>query len=535
MARTGERALAILAACALLAIGTGWCLYYGRLGFQPLDSPIVFDGAWRVLSGQVPFRDFTTPAGLPSIYLQALFFRCFGVSWFAYCLHAALVNGLFCVLVCGLLRALGAGRGAALLYGALSAIVFYTPVGVPYLEQHGFFFLVLAAWLVACGLRGRTRRARAIAGALVPAALVLVFLSKPNVALLGLLPLGATFVFVMTRADTERGSWRSVAVGALAGTLAVVVLLVLLGWGSGVQLAKVRTHLLELPGDVGRERLGELPARTFVDALFARYVAAISPLFVTVAATATLVWMALRARRRDAVEPTPAAWPVLLAASWTLASALFVVSTRNNPQNGFPFVFLSLGIVHAGLDGAVPWPDAAPLRRWLGLFVAALALRDAYYFNETVNATRVVSDIAYDPAVAAHLRTPALSFLRFQVYPQCPLTPETIDGVVDWFGAHEGNFYYVGECTIVYALTGRPSLSPYLWYHAGLTVPVESSPRFAELEDEILRNLETYHVRYVVVGEGYPPDTFPRLFQYVSTHAVREEHVGCLRIVELRG
>ncbi len=111
--------------CRSVPLGLRPRLATGRLGFMPLDQSIVFDGAWRLLSGQVPFRDFTTPDGLTPIVLQALFFQALGVTWFAYCLHAAVFNGLFCCLAYGLLRGIGAPRAAALLYGALSGVVFY--------------------------------------------------------------------------------------------------------------------------------------------------------------------------------------------------------------------------------------------------------------------------------------------------------------------------------------------------------------------------------------------------------------------------
>ena len=84
------------------------CLHYGRIGFMPLDQSIVFDGAWRILSGQIPFRDFYTPIGLTPIFIQALFFKYFGLSWFCYVLHAAIFNSIFCILIFSILRLLGA-------------------------------------------------------------------------------------------------------------------------------------------------------------------------------------------------------------------------------------------------------------------------------------------------------------------------------------------------------------------------------------------------------------------------------------------
>ena len=56
--RTAERPMKTVAtSCLLFAIGVGVNLTFGRRGFLPLDQSIVFDGGWRLVSGQVPFHD----------------------------------------------------------------------------------------------------------------------------------------------------------------------------------------------------------------------------------------------------------------------------------------------------------------------------------------------------------------------------------------------------------------------------------------------------------------------------------------------
>ena len=70
----------------------------------------MFDGGWRLLSGQIPFRDFTLPNAIVPVLMQSVLFSWFGVTWFVYCLHAAVLNGLFCLLVYFLLRIFGGTR-----------------------------------------------------------------------------------------------------------------------------------------------------------------------------------------------------------------------------------------------------------------------------------------------------------------------------------------------------------------------------------------------------------------------------------------
>jgi hypothetical protein len=65
---------------------------HGAPRLRPLDQSVVFDGGYRVLAGQLPFRDFAAAAGAVPNVLQAGFFALLGTTWFAYCLHAAVLD-----------------------------------------------------------------------------------------------------------------------------------------------------------------------------------------------------------------------------------------------------------------------------------------------------------------------------------------------------------------------------------------------------------------------------------------------------------
>ena len=80
-----------MAIVACVAAGLAWNT--GFEGYMPLDQSIVWDGAWRVLQGQVPAIDFALPAGLTPILIQAGIFKIAGVAWAGYVAHAALANG----------------------------------------------------------------------------------------------------------------------------------------------------------------------------------------------------------------------------------------------------------------------------------------------------------------------------------------------------------------------------------------------------------------------------------------------------------
>ena len=72
-----------------------WLAFYsGTRGIFPLDQSIVFDGGYRVASGQVIYRDFVAPSGPLVYWLQGAVFKLFGVSYRVYILTAAGYNAL---------------------------------------------------------------------------------------------------------------------------------------------------------------------------------------------------------------------------------------------------------------------------------------------------------------------------------------------------------------------------------------------------------------------------------------------------------
>jgi len=256
----------LLSISGLFCWGCALCLSTGRIGFMPLDQSIVFDGAWRLLSGQVPFRDFTTPDGLTPIVLQALFFRALDVTWFAYCLHAAVFNGLFCCMAYGLLRGIGAPRAAALLYGALSGVVFYPPFGTPFRDQHAFFFSLLVI-LVSVAATNRPRSSEAtFLWLLLPFALAMGYLSK-QIPTVFVVPVVVAYLVLADR-EHIAGAMKWIGVG----TVLVVATLFLLAWTAGVNWELVRLYLFDLPAETGRERLGlfENPRSLFINLLVNR-------------------------------------------------------------------------------------------------------------------------------------------------------------------------------------------------------------------------------------------------------------------------
>jgi hypothetical protein len=556
-ARHAGAGAAALPAAGLFTWGLVVALHYGRMGFLPLDQSIVFDGGYRILSGQLPYRDFMTPAAVVPAALQAGFFRVLGVTWFSYVLHAAAANGLFAALAFTLLRQRGLRPAWAAWWAALSALTFYPPIGVPYAEHHAFL-LGLAALVAG----NAARRARGDAGALLWSALAAIlvgaaFFSKSNPAVL-LAPLALAlpllWVPVRRRLRNLRGLLLGAA-GTLAGVFAYVARCV-------PDPGAARRYGLAMPAAVGAERIRQLLAGNGPGWQFWRPMVTLWPL-ASLGLALTIALHSLLARHGDGERRLAA----LLALGLAAASAAFVATTLRSPVTAAVYVFLVAGLAQASLArhtadaaGAVgaagaAAPEASPGRRpggapqvspaprariataMLSLLIIASAV-EAARFDLRVNETR--DGIGAPPAAAAAPLPAALRYLRWGVPPFVHYGSGDLAEVAGFFASHPGNFWLVGDSSILYGVTGRPSVSPVLWFHPHLTVPFGDQRQRQELARLLRRHLRAYDVRYVVLeGEatqmGVSLATFPVLKRRVDALRCGEETFGGFRIITLRG
>lgn len=334
----------LLAFLFAFAVGSG--LHYGRVGFMPLDHSVVFDGGWRILCGQVPFRDFTFPYGLVTYLMQAFFFKVLGVNWFAYCLHAALLNGLFCLSVFSILRLLRATFFIAYFYALLSALLFYPPVGCPFMDNHAFFFSLIALNLAILCRETRRTVTRVGIWFAIPGVALLGYLSK-QIPTLFVVPI----ILVILYADAVGSrSVRKMGIVLSLGAVFSIGALSLVAHTFDVDYSLVRLYSFSLPSELGEKRISDLPFWILLrDAVIFALVYLPVLLYLVfflflfrrerIANTRLSVEMTARDREDTALR-------VFLIVSLLLAMSLFMLLTVNQEVNAMSYTCLSLGIVH---------------------------------------------------------------------------------------------------------------------------------------------------------------------------------------------
>ena len=148
--------------------------YYGFLGLYPLDSLIFFNSGYEVLNGYFPFKDYWTLTGPFIDFIQALFFKMFGVSWFSYVFHASIFNFIFSASIFYTLYRFRLTVHYCFLYAFLVSIIAYPSSGTPYVDHQSSFLCVMAVFCFILALKTNLKKYWLI----LPIILGIAFLTK---------------------------------------------------------------------------------------------------------------------------------------------------------------------------------------------------------------------------------------------------------------------------------------------------------------------------------------------------------------------
>jgi hypothetical protein len=349
-ARTGGFGLAL---GGILAFSFLWVWHLGHRGVFTHDPSIVFDGARRIVQGQVPYRDFVMSFGPVTFALGALAFWAMGVDFSGLVLTAALISSVACAVTIRIGWLL-TGRWAplALLAGFMSAVWFQAPSATPWMDQTAFFFDLLALWAIIEARVGHGARGPVLLAGVASAAAVL----SAQMA-------GTAFVIVCVGALCAPGNERQREV--LLG----------LGWyvaGIALAAAAFGGWLFAVSAGSAFERcwLGASAEITLTHVAYRKILGALVfqplipssiPLFLLASLVGALEVSRLivaPARARLDVRPALCAW---LCIALPQFQGVFQLTTEHDARNDNAFVGLCVVSLAALLSR---WKRAAPRLSW---------------------------------------------------------------------------------------------------------------------------------------------------------------------------
>lgn len=538
----------------------------GTRGFFAFDQSIVFDGGYRVLLGQIPYRDFIIPIGPVAFWLQAVFFALLGVNYYACIFPAALFNVLAAFLAVGTIRLLFPGK-KIVSYGAgfLTAAWFYPPFGILYYDQTAFFFSFLALYIILLSILKAPERPLlrtsllALSGILV----LVSFLSKQNAGLffLPIFPL-------LLLAGYRRGIRGALLDCAVFFAAFCAGLLAFLAWvHTRSDLSDFITFFFKVPSQQGIWRIfnaggifgilhllytGDGPVTIRIIIAFSRLLSVFFILFYC--------WN-IRTIGREWRRQLLAA---LICLYCSFYQYLFLFTTKNNPENCLPFIGLIFGIGAAlatclladmtikmqVLKQNIHYPGRSTLRR---LAILILALFFFYSLNQGRKAylSRKVHEVFVRPVFGEPSSIVKLRGLRWGKYTRArahwnypgrkeymkspAVTESDFASLLDYLGKKGSHFFVFPDTTILYGLLDATPPQPLLWFDEGLTYPREYDP---VIDRRIVKSLEENNVDTIVLEEESFWGTekrlghFPLLKSYIDGKFEKVKQFGIFAVHE---
>ena len=123
-------------------------LYYSSIGSFPIDTFLHYDSSARILKGELPIRDFWIVSGIVIDFIQFLFFKIFGVNWYAYVIHSSVFNCIISLLIYFYFLSINLDRSTSLLCACCFSTLAYTVSGTPFVDHHAIFFALISNILI---------------------------------------------------------------------------------------------------------------------------------------------------------------------------------------------------------------------------------------------------------------------------------------------------------------------------------------------------------------------------------------------------
>jgi len=130
---------------------------FGNIGVFPTDTFAFFDTAYNILINNHPFKDIWVTTGPLVDYVQSIFFRIFGVSWFSYILHGAIFNFLISITIYITLIKFDLKSHFAFIYSASVATLCYPVSGTPFAYQHSIVLSIISLMIFFLAIRSESK------------------------------------------------------------------------------------------------------------------------------------------------------------------------------------------------------------------------------------------------------------------------------------------------------------------------------------------------------------------------------------------
>jgi len=225
--------------------------YAANRGVFPIDSFLIFDAAYNVISGNHPFKDYWLITGPFLDYIQSLFFLIFGINWVSYLLHASFLNVLLVLFSFYYFIKIGLNNFYSFLYSLGVAVLAYPSIGTPFIDHHAVILCMMASLSISLAILLKKN----IFWILAPIFIIFSFFSKQIPS-----PYFATSFFIILSIHYYflKNFNKSILLNLLAGVLFSIFLVISIFIINEIPLENFLVQYILYPLSFGKERINLL-------------------------------------------------------------------------------------------------------------------------------------------------------------------------------------------------------------------------------------------------------------------------------------
>ena len=178
-------------------------------------------------------------------YIQAFFFKLFGVKWFSYILHSSIFNVLITSATFNFLLLINLKKIYAFLLASSFSILAYPVSGTPFIDHHAIFFCLFSFYLFFFGIKYDGKYIF-----LIPIFFGLAFFSKPVPSIYLLL----VFVLIFTYYLISKKNLKLLK-NLIYGLVSFIIFLLIFFSIQQIDINLFLTQLIYYPASIGQDRI----------------------------------------------------------------------------------------------------------------------------------------------------------------------------------------------------------------------------------------------------------------------------------------
>ncbi len=556
-----------------------FCFKCGQRGFFAFDQSNYFDGAFRVFSGQVPYKDFYSPFAFSLFYFQALFFRIFGVNYYAYLISAAFVNALAAICSVFVIRRLfPTQKITSYVAGIITAIWFYPPFGTLCSDKMAFFIALVSLICVLQAIIPKESQQISwrsnIYFILCGAFLFFCFLEKQNV---GMLVSGLPFFLIAGKylPDVKRvlRGWGLVFIGLVGAFLLMLLWLWL--FSDIRQFFNLAFYIPSQTGSSMFSSLGSniLPCLFFPVEYWRLSMKGIAWLpmvkiiikkgsclsahigtFLAISFSFVLGGINILKLKNDKSNSRQFLLAACICLYYSFVQNAFITLSFNQKQTGMSLT----GIILALFMGLLYSFYAERIRALKGIskvacnliLVCMLFFSGIFLIFPSIREGIAVSwkrTIVHEIGRSDQFKPVTISEMKPLLWLEPTragrfgagvktIKEDDVKRLYDYLKMKNRPFFIFPDFTIFYGLLNRPSQQPVLWFQEGRTYPKNKYDN--DLDVKIINALNESDIRIIILervsffGTESRLENFPELKKYIKWNFDRAFDIGIFRVLE---